>query len=108
MKGRVAAGIGIVALAAVVGAGAPTRPGAAPGGGGRWVAPRPVGRVQLVGPGLDGGAGAPAQISAADVSGLVGRAGSPPGDVTVTGLPGVGAGAGRAPEPVTVSLAPSA
>src|SRR3954467_1193605 len=105
MTGRLAPVAGVVALAGVVAAGAATRPGATASTPSP-PATRPVTSVQLVCPGLDGSAGAPAQISAADVSGMLDPATAVPGHVTLTALREGNHGAAAAP--VTLSLTPAA
>jgi uncharacterized protein DUF5719 len=105
MSARVAPVVGAVALAAVVAAGTATRPGAARPGP-TTAATRPVTSVRLVCPGLDGSAGAPVQITAADVSGLLDPAAASSGKVTFTALREGTNGAASAP--VTLPLAPAA
>ena len=85
MSPRLATAVGVVALAAVVAAGSATRP-ATVSPGSAPTATRPVTKVQLVCPGLDGSGRAPVQISAVDTAKLLDPAGAMPVRVSVAPL----------------------
>ncbi|HET7310590.1 MAG TPA: DUF5719 family protein [Mycobacteriales bacterium] len=104
MSPRYATVAGVTAVAALVGAGAATRPSTAGAGTSPSVATRPVGRVQLVCPGLHGSSPAPAQISVVDAGRLLDPSGAPAVRVTMSPLAVGDAAAG----PVTaLSAAPA-
>jgi hypothetical protein len=102
MSPRIATALGIAAVAAVVAAGTATRPASAPADTAGPSATRPVNRVQLVCPGLDGSAGAPVQISAVDVGRLLDPATARPVRVTLSPLQVPAAGS-----VATASLSPA-
>ena len=92
MSPRIATAVGVAAVAAVVAAGTATRPATAPANVAGPSATRPVNRVQLVCPGLDGSAQAPVQISAVDAGRLLTPAKAPAVQVTLTPLQVIAAG----------------
>lgn len=85
MRPGLATALGVAAVAGVVAAGTATRPAAVQTGA-AVTGTRPVTRVQLVCPGLDGSPGAPVQISAVDTARLLGGGTAPPAQVSLAPL----------------------
>jgi hypothetical protein len=73
MSGRLATLAGVAAIAAVAGVGTATRPATVHGGSVAGSS-RPVTKIQLVCPGLDGSGQAPVQLSVVDTAKLLGTA----------------------------------
>jgi hypothetical protein len=108
MSPRLAVVAGVGALAAVVVAGTATRPAAQKAGAAASASSRPVTRVQLVCPGLDGSAQAPVQISAVDAGPLLAAGGAPSVRVTLTPLSvGPAAGPARPATATALSMDPA-